>query len=241
MNLPRLRTLKKGFTLIELLTVIAIIGILSGLIGTAVIKARKIANMAAAGNNCGQIAKGYAIYSSGGSNPKSITQQNVADFGGGVTGWAVYLAGKGGPNNADLWFIRNDPKLDAVENFPQLVADVTTNPSRPTANPQFQQASPKSWAVVQNAAKNPQDPANYPIVWTRGLSGTTWLADSPWGAADGGHVGFLDGHTIGLKDTQGDTGTGAFLDQKTGRPTSDINEAIRATSNSTSAILEDKQ
>lgn len=231
-------TRKKAFTLIELLTVIAIIGILAGLLVPGVIIAKRIANKTTAANNCTQIAKAYSMHAGNGTTPRNISITNVTNAGGGVTGWAVFLASKTGMNNADMWFIKQDKALDNVQNYPQQVADLVGNPNQPTAQSDFATASPKSWAVVVNAAKN-ADATTYPIIWTRGLSGTAWTVNSPWGT-EGGHIGFMDGHVVAAENTTGDQGTGILTNQLTGRPTSDINQAITATANATSAILEDK-
>ena len=112
MKLPRLRTsVRKGFTLIELLTVIAIIGILAGMLSVVVPLVKMKAAQLDASNNCRQIALAYTAYSGSGTTAKNISLEKS----GTVTRWAVYLTQKNPEiNNAKLWFIASDDRLAAV-------------------------------------------------------------------------------------------------------------------------------
>jgi hypothetical protein len=139
-------------------------------------------------------------------------------------------------NSAKLWFILNDERCDNLSLPIQVVSMPYPNgPSKlPVPEKEFISAVPKSWAVVVNVPANAG--TNYPIAWTRGLSGTKWSKDSPW-KGKGGHVAFIGGAVLWFSSTiDEETGKGVFVDFNTGQPTSDILAAIGPGAN----VLEDR-
>ncbi len=218
MKLPRLRTsVRKGFTLIELLTVIAIIGILAGMLSVVVPLVKAKAAQMDASNNCRQIALAYTAYSGSGTTAKNISIERS----GTVTKWAVYLTQKNPEiNNAKLWFIASDDRLSAVV-LPQVVINTSNN----AEDPAFVSAIPKSWAVVANAPRSAD--ASYPLIWTRGLQGNKWdKVNSPW-KDKGGHIGYMSGSVAWVDSTVDDqTDKGIFVDYTTKQPTENIDAAL---------------
>lgn len=227
MKHPQLRKKRQGFTLIELLTVIAIIGILAGMLSVVVPLVKKKAAQLTSNNNCKQILTAYLSYSSSGSSPRNIS----VDKGSSVTNWAVYLTQQSPEiNDARLWFIAEDTRLDGID-IPRQVINLTTK----AADSAFQAALPKSWAVVAGAPRTPD--GSYPIIWTRGLaaSGTKWDVTSPW-KGDGGHIGFANGSTQYVTSTEGDTGKGLFIGFTSKQETTNLTDAL----GTNAKIAEDK-
>lgn len=219
MKLPRLRSaVRKGFTLIELLTVIAIIGILAGMLSVVVPLVRERAARLDALNNCRQIATSYNAYSTGSSQARNISMEKS----GTVTKWAVYLTQKNPDmNNAKLWFIDKDDRLANIT-IPQYVINTATSAEDPT----FTAAVPKSWAVVANAPRSAD--SNYPLIWTRGLaqSGKWDPVNSPW-KGKGGHVGFMNGNVAWYDSMVNEsTDKGELVDYTSKQPTASIDAAL---------------
>lgn len=217
MKLPRLRSsVRKGFTLIELLTVIAIIGILAGMLSVVVPMVQERAARMDASANCRSIAIAYGAYANTGTTAKNISMEKS----GTVTKWAVYLTQKNPEiNNAKLWFIARDDRAPAV--IPQFVINASTN----VEDPAFVAATPKSWAVVAGAPRS-SDP-NYPLIWTRGLQGKNWdKVNSPW-KGKGGHIGYMSGSVAWVESTlDEETDKGIFTDYLSKQPTESIIAAI---------------
>ena len=228
MKLPQLRKKRQGFTLIELLTVIAIIGILAGMLSVVVPLVKKKAAQLTAGNNCKQLATAYMAYSGGSTTARNISVEKGAT----VTNWAVFLTQKQVDiNDGRLWFIEADDRLAAVE-IPRQVINAATK----VVDPTFQAATPKSWAVVAGAPRTAD--GNYPILWTRGLpsGGGEWdKTNSPW-KGEGGHVAFANGSSTFVNNTNGDDDKGIFIDFNSKQQTPNLQSAL----GSTARIVEDK-
>lgn len=218
MKHPQLRKKRQGFTLIELLTVIAIIGILAGMLSVVVPLVKKKAAQLTSGNNCKQILTTYLDYAGSGTSPRNISVEK----GTLVTNWAVFLTQQSpAANDGRLWFIPEDTRLDGID-IPTQVINLTTK----VADPAFQAAQPKSWAVVAGAPRNPD--GRYPLIWTRGLplSGGKWDSQtSPW-KGDGGHIGFANGSSSFVTSTDGDSGKGLFQDFNSKQDTPSLTAAL---------------
>ncbi|MCD8283374.1 MAG: type II secretion system GspH family protein [Opitutae bacterium] len=183
---------RKGFTLIELLAVIAIIGVLAGLVSQAIPAAFGAVRRMSASNNLRQIATAIVSYNQGGgasgrvikdgSEPKSGKASSVAEF-------AEVLARSQGLTDAAVWYIESDDALEDVTEFPRTVLSETTDGSN-----EMQNVKPASWAVVVNAKRSPKDSTRYPIAWLRGLETSgEWKDDAPFGSSHG-IMAFADGH-----------------------------------------------
>lgn len=224
MNINKNNKKRSGFTLIELLTVIAIIGILAGILIPTIGLVRKNATKATAASNLRQIALGYLAFSDSGSRLRTISSgawsAGVAQTTN-MDGWARVVAEFGGLNDASLYFIDADPAVAAIATLPTSVLDLTVGSVTETA----------AWAAnVANSSYNaavaisPSARGSVtPLIWTKGIdtaADTTWPAASPW-QGEGGHVGFLDAHVSFYKDL-----TNELTVPVTGAPTGSIDAAI---------------
>ncbi len=205
---------RQGFTLIELLTVIAIIGILAGIIIPTVGKVRESAQKTQASNNARQIANAYALYAFSGQRVKNIPSD--VDY----QDWAGYLA-----TNADLWeasvyYIDTLIPSDSDFTIPRTVGTQTED-GEFSANPDF---TDQSMVVVAGLTK--KTGTSLPIVWSYGL-GTdgTWSTAGAWGT-DGGILAKTDGSVGFYEDLVGEDGEGILLDVDTKGQTENYEDAI---------------
>ena len=196
---------RKGFTLIELLVVITIIGILAGIAIGAFGGIFGQAGQLAAKDKLMDIHKAIVqAYKGQAKFPTNLDDQSPAGF-------AEWFAKKTRNPEVSYWYIDEDDKVLALEEDggPGKPSSMTGNLDQDQkdaiawiiALPTSDDASPK---LDQTLRSGP-----FPIMWTRGLSGTEWDADSPW-SGDGGHVLFSNGKVEWYESTDND-GEGVFL------------------------------
>ncbi len=202
MNINKHTPTRSGFTLIELLTVIAIIGILAGILIPTIGLVRKNAAKTKAASDLRQIATAYNAYASSGPRARTMPSATVLNVGV----WAETLARLGGFNEAAGYFVDSASDVAGLATIPQSVLDLTVDPVVPTA---LWVAAANAGAISYNAAVGIPPNARgtiTPLIWTKGVGATanqsTWDATSPW-EGEGGHIGFLDTHVAFYTDLTG--------------------------------------
>ena len=220
MNINKKTHTRSGFTLIELLTVIAIIGILAGILIPTIGLVRKNAAKSKSASDLRQIATAYNVYTSSGPRTRTIPPTVVA-----MGPWAETLA-RNGFNEGAVYFIDSATDVAALASIPQTVV----NDAVPPVATALWTAAADAGAISYSAASGL--PANArgtitPLIWTKGVglaaTQSTWDADNPW-QGEGGHIAFLDAHvafytnlTGQLENTAGDAVNNiaaAFPDRK---------------------------
>jgi len=221
---------RSAFTLIELLAVIAIIGILSGMLYPAIGHIMENARRTTAANNLHQISIAANAYMRSGPTAKTIRANSVHD-------WALLLSQNTGLNDATLYILNEDPLvISQNKETPGQIAFTDSN-GKMTINSNFA-TMPISFAVVSNIAPN-APVSTTPIAWTRGLQPSGY-----WAAEDatcpgvygirGGHIVYLDGHVEYYENLLGEDGSGRLVNYYTKQPTVNIEEAL----NTGAAILD---
>ena len=210
MNIHKNTKTRSGFTLIELLTVIAIIGILAGILLPVIGVVRKSAAKTTAASNLRQIATAYIVFSEGGPRPRSI---QLGPWSSGATQastmaeWAQVVAQFGSLNEGPLYYISAAADVASLGVLPSTVLggalDFSTTPPTPTGT--GAKGPTEEWNDATNQAAisyvaitgiNPLARSTItPLIWTKGIipGQSTWLASAPWGD-EGGHIAFLDTH-----------------------------------------------
>lgn len=224
MNINKHTKTRSGFTLIELLTVIAIIGILAGILIPTIGVVRKNASKATAASNVRQIVLGYKAFSEAGSRIRSI--QNAAWAAGSTSasnmqGWIQVVAEFGDLNDAALYFVDSAPDAALLANIPTTILDKSGAAVAATAEWTAAVGSSSYEAAVE-ISPNARGVIT-PLVWTKDIdtaAGVTWPAASPW-EGEGGHIGYLDGHVVFYTNL-----TGQLTDPATGAPANFIDVAI---------------
>ena len=180
-------------------------------------RAMTIARRTAAAANLHSIAQAYSVLVVKNDLPTIIAFQP----GDTVHNLAQLLAREENLNDASLWVIKIDPRLNG-QSIPRSV--MVSNSKGIEINPEFAKmllGFEMAWNIPGIAP-----PATTPIGWTRGLRlDGTWAKDSPW-QGDGGHVAFLDGHVewhgkLGLAP-----GDDPLVKYGTTTPTVNIREAL---------------
>lgn len=215
---------RSGFTLIELLTVVAIIGILAGILIPAVGGAKKQAARIASASNLRQIHIGYQNFQTDGTRTRSLSSGtwsktnlkqagSAADLAKAVA-WFTEL------NEADLYFIGSAEDVTALDTQPGVI--FTGAGVDRTVDPDFNSAEK---AISYHFGRNSANAAGTaPFGWTKGLqSDGTWENDpevSPW-EDDGGHIIFVAGNVEWYATVE----DGDIRDTD-GQATQDINDAF---------------
>jgi len=201
------QTRSSGFTLIELLTVIAIIGILAGILIPTIGLVRKNAAKSKSASDLRQIAIAYNGFSNTGPRARTIATGAHA-FGttqsNNIEGWAFVMAEFGGLNDAAVYFIDSAADVAVLPAIPQTVLNLTASPPVAAAN-WGPAAATISYKAALALPPNSRGPIT-PLIWTKGNTGGTtpnWgAADNPWDN-EGGHIAFLDGHVTFYNNTTG--------------------------------------
>lgn len=190
---------RSGFTLIELLTVIAIIGILAGILIPTVGAVKKKASMVTSSSNLKQVAIGYATFSNAGTRTRTIAKggwsQEKNKQATDMKEWAKVLAYHSELTDAGIWFIGSDEKVsNYAGTLPRSIGIKNSDGS-------FAESS--EWSSIQEEVisysavvdMNANASGSTPLIWTKGLDDTTgvWSITSPW-QGEGGHIAFMDGH-----------------------------------------------
>lgn len=132
---------RSGLTLVELLAVIAIIGLLVGLLIPAVQSAREAARRIQCGSNLKQVALAlHAYHTSHGALPRSICNQNLNHPSVFDSATKQFKGDAWRFGRPDTWAVEIMPRLD-LENlynafdFTRMVFDPTTSAAKPVPNP----------------------------------------------------------------------------------------------------------
>ena len=207
-----------GFTLIELLTVIAIIGILAGIIIPTVGAVRIKAQQAAERQNLSQIGKAAIIYATDNGEylPDPLSRSAQAMNVGGLWKWMLLLAKSGNLNTPSFYFSKID------QTFAVRVEDLPGTVTNPTNKNQLASgiSTNTPFCELVGGLKTSDSP-NTPIAWIRGLQvdGTWSATKAPYGDTGGAMV-FLGGNMQQFASIDNK------LTRPNGKPTSNALEAI---------------
>ena len=197
MNINKNTSTRSGFTLIELLTVIAIIGILAGILIPTIGLVRKNAAKTKAASDLRQIATAYNAFANSGPRARTMTAAQAPNMGL----WAETLASLGGFNEAAGYFVDSASNVAALPTIPQTILDPAG-----AATALWTAAADTAAALSYSAAVGIPPNARgtiTPLIWTKGVGNaadqSVWAAASPW-EGEGGHIGFLDTHVVFYTD-----------------------------------------
>ena len=195
MNIHKNINKRSGFTLIELLTVIAIIGILAGILIPAVGLVRTAANKASSVSNMRSIATAFATWSTPNDRVKVLTSAMLPSAD--AYGVSVFLAQSADLAEAEMWLIPSSDAYatySATANVPPLVGTRAAGTNVFTADTDWVSGVPIAYNFAISIPGN-RSTSLTPLLWTKGLvpsSGTWDPAATPW--ENGGHICYLDAH-----------------------------------------------
>ena len=208
-----------GFTLIELLTVIAIIGILAGIIIPTVGKVKVTASRASDMANLRSIGQASLIYAQSNKDLLPGTKIDQATWLNSTSGTpstvkivAGALASGGGLESAKMWISKVDDTVSDDGYANTLVTTVLDPATRALSN-NFAAAT-LAFGYVAGLNTN-NYPSTTPIAFTRGIvsganSDTTWAPGTGTYKGEGGHIVFIGGNVAFYKTIAGE------LTQKSG-------------------------
>jgi len=207
---------RPGFTLVELLTVIAIIGILAGLLFPTIGEVLKDAKKTVSLNNLGQIAKSHYTIAMASARPKVIGIDRTGTNVRNTNEWAIDLAKKGGVNQSIMYFTGNFQPATEIH-------ELIYNSIKKIPNGDFKTSRKLAYDVVSGMRSSVRNPSATTLIWTTDggtiFQGGDWNEGSPW-EGSGGHIAYIDGHVAYFDNTDGD-GDGMLTNYKTGDPTAD--------------------
>lgn len=183
---------RRGFTLIELLTVIAIVGVLAGILVPTVMGVRHRAKQAACSSNLRQIASAFLLYA--GEHDGKLPDFTTYNWGGRYTAW-------GGPRTEDRPLY---PYISDMKVF-QCPGDIGTADSS-TGNTPLHIRSGNSYAVANSGQRGVLATSAVPGVVTAierpaktilvfdatALNSAGWTYF--WHPGDRSNVAMVDGH-----------------------------------------------
>ena len=230
-----------AFTLIELLTVIAIIGILAGIIIPTVGKVQQTAKRAADMSNLRQIGQASQIFAQsnkdllpGKINTSTFLYDPNASVATSVKSVAGALALGAGLESGKMWISKADDTADDTINA--SVNNVLTGAAGARTMDSSFNSAILAFGYVVGISTNYS--AGTPIAYTRGIAAS---GDGKWSATtgtykdDGGHIVFMGGNVAFYKNL-GASASAGELTNSGGSATNKITDTISNTKSSVKFI-----
>ena len=121
--------------------------------------------------------------------------------------FATFVSKKWELDDASIWFLPNDPMVDALQRNGKTLPERISNNENEGALDDVKEAFGYSMAVPPTLSRSIRDVPSgpFPLMWTRGLgdgdSESEWGEGSPWHGA-GGHVLFSNGKVVWYESTR---------------------------------------